>query len=80
MEFYNAYAKGDIATTDRLIKDFFLPYLEIRNRGHGYAVSIVKAGATIIGHSAGPVRPPISDLKPTEVEDLRALIAKLGPQ
>ncbi|MET0350770.1 MAG: 5-dehydro-4-deoxyglucarate dehydratase, partial [Rhizobacter sp.] len=80
MEFYNAYAKGDIATTDRLIKDFFLPYLEIRNRGHGYAVSIVKAGATIIGHSAGPVRPPISDLKPAEVEDLRALIAKLGPQ
>ena len=80
MEFYNAYAKGDLATTDRLIKDFFLPYLEIRNRGHGYAVSIVKAGATIIGHSAGPVRPPISDLKPAEVEDLRALIAKLGPQ
>jgi 5-dehydro-4-deoxyglucarate dehydratase len=80
MEFYNAYAKGDLATTDRLIKDFFLPYLEIRNRGHGYAVSIVKAGATIIGHSAGPVRPPISDLKANEVEDLRALIAKLGPQ
>ena len=25
---------------------FFLPYLEIRNRGAGYAVSIVKAGAT----------------------------------
>jgi 5-dehydro-4-deoxyglucarate dehydratase len=80
MEFYNAYAAGDTATTGRLIDEFFLPYLEIRNRGEGYAVSIVKAGATLAGHGAGPVRPPLSDLKAAEVEQLRALIARLGPQ
>ncbi len=80
IEFYNAYWNNDQATVNRLIKDFFLPYLDIRNKGEGYAVSIVKAGATIVGKSAGPVRPPISDLKPSEVEELRALIAKLGPQ
>jgi 5-dehydro-4-deoxyglucarate dehydratase len=80
MEFYNAYAQGDQATVSRLIDDFFLPYLEIRNLGEGYAVSIVKAGATIVGKSAGPVRPPISDLKPNEVEQLRALIRKAGAQ
>ena len=43
-------------------------------------MSIVKAGATISGHSAGPVRPPLSDLKPEEFEQLRALMAPLGPQ
>jgi len=80
MEFYNAHAANDTETTNRLIKDFFLPYLEIRNRCAGYAVSIIKAGATIAGHSAGPVRPPLSDLKPAEVEALRALMARLGPQ
>jgi 5-dehydro-4-deoxyglucarate dehydratase len=80
IEFYNAYVAGDTATTGRLIDEFFLPYLEIRNKGEGYAVSIVKAGATIVGHSAGPVRPPLSDLKGTEVEQLAALIARLGPQ
>lgn len=80
MEFYNAYAAGDNATTSRLIRDFFLPYLEIRNQGQGYAVSIVKAGATIVGKSAGPVRPPLTDLKPAEVERLAALIGTLGPQ
>lgn len=80
IEFYNAHAADDTETTNRLIRDFFLPYLELRNRGQGYAVSIVKAGATIIGHSAGPVRPPLSDLKPAEVEELRALMARLGPQ
>lgn len=80
MEFYNAHAAGDTATCDRLIRDFFIPYIALRNQGEGYAVSIVKAGATIIGHSAGPVRPPLSDLKPAEVEQLRALMAPLGPQ
>jgi len=80
VEFYNAHAAGDTETTNRLIRDFFLPYIELRNRGQGYAVSIVKAGATLIGHSAGPVRPPLSELKPAEVEELRALMAKLGPQ
>ncbi|HEY9025639.1 MAG TPA: 5-dehydro-4-deoxyglucarate dehydratase, partial [Burkholderiaceae bacterium] len=46
----------------------------------GYAVSIVKAGAAIVGHSAGPVRPPLSDLQDDELEQLRVLIATLGPQ
>ena len=78
--FYNAYASGDTATTGRLLDEFFLPYLAIRNKGQGYAVSIVKAGATIVGHGAGPVRPPLTDLKPQEVEELQALIARLGPQ
>lgn len=80
MDFYRAHAAGDTATTDRLIRDFFLPYIAIRNKSEGYAVSIVKAGATLVGHSAGPVRPPLSDLLPAEVEQLAALIQTLGPQ
>jgi 5-dehydro-4-deoxyglucarate dehydratase len=80
MEFYEAHAKDDTATTERLLDTFFLPYIALRNRGAGYGVSIVKAGAAIVGHSAGPVRPPLSDLKPAEIEELRTLIAKLGSQ
>ena len=80
MAFYAAHASGDTATCDALIRDFFLPYIALRNRGEGYAVSIVKAGATIVGHGAGPVRPPLSDLLPDEVAQLRTLIETLGPQ
>jgi 5-dehydro-4-deoxyglucarate dehydratase len=80
IDFYNAHHARDTATTNKLLDEFFLPYIELRNQGQGYAVSIVKAGATIVGHSAGPVRPPLSDLKPREVEQLSQLIAKLGPQ
>lgn len=80
IEFYEAVRTDDFATQGRLIDDFFLPYLDIRAKKAGYAVSIVKAGATIAGHSAGPVRAPLTDLTGEEMEQLAALMAKLGPQ
>lgn len=78
--FYEAVRTDDMATQHRLLRDFFMPYLEIRNRVPGYAVSIVKAGAKLVGHDAGPVRPPLTDLKPHEMEQLQKLIVSLGPQ
>ena len=80
MQFYEAVRNDDHATQHRLLHDFFMPYLEIRNRGAGYAVSIVKAGARLAGHDAGPVRPPLTDLKPEEMDQLASLISALGPQ
>ncbi|WP_137917581.1 5-dehydro-4-deoxyglucarate dehydratase [Hydrogenophaga sp. 2FB] len=80
MDFYNAVRTDDHATQHRLLKDFFMPYLDIRNKGQGYAVSIVKAGAQLAGHGAGPVRAPLTDLKPAELEQLDTLIKALGPQ
>lgn len=80
MDFYKAVAADDLPTQHRLLRDFFMPYLDIRNRVEGYGVSIIKAGATIVGHDGGPVRAPLTDLKPAEMEELAALIAKLGPQ
>ena len=80
MEFYHAVARDDMATQHRLLKAFFMPYLAIRNKGQGYAVSIVKAGAKLVGHDAGPVRAPLTDLKPAEMQELAALIQALGPQ
>jgi 5-dehydro-4-deoxyglucarate dehydratase len=80
MAFYEAVRTDDHATQHRLLREFFMPYLELRNRMPGYAVSIVKAGARLVGHDAGPVRPPLTDLKQDELDRLQALIAALGPQ
>jgi len=80
MEFYKAVETDDMAIQHKLLKEFFHPYLEIRNRVPGYAVSIVKAGAALVGHSAGPVRPPLSDLDARENEQLKELIDRVGPQ
>jgi 5-dehydro-4-deoxyglucarate dehydratase len=80
MDFYRAVAGDDLTTQHRLLKDFFMPYLELRNRVAGYAVSIVKAGAKIVGRDAGPVRTPLTDLTDGEMAELKVLIDKLGPQ
>lgn len=80
MDFYHATAADDFATTNRLIDEFFLPYLDIRNRKAGYAVSIVKAGARLVGHSGGPVRAPLTDLTAEEDDMLLKLIRAQGPQ
>jgi 5-dehydro-4-deoxyglucarate dehydratase len=80
LSFYAAVVEDDAATTGRLLDEFFLPYLEIRNRRPGYAVSIVKAGVRLVGRDAGPVRPPLTDLLPAEVDELGALIGRLGRQ
>lgn len=72
--FYHAVRARDTARIRQDLNDFVLPYIALRNRGKGYAVSIVKAGCTLVGRSAGAVRPPLSDLKPAEVAELGALI------
>ena len=77
MRFYAAVKNDDHATQHHLLKTFFMPYLEIRNRSAGYAVSIVKAGAKIVGHDAGPVRAPLADLPPAEVQELAELIKRV---
>lgn len=78
--YHTAVVTGDRQTCDAIFTRFFLPYLEIRNRQPGYAVSIVKAGVDLIGRSAGPVRSPLSGLTPEERAMLARLIEAEGPQ
>lgn len=75
LRFYNAVRQRDRATIDGLMKNFYLPLIELRDRRKGYAVSLVKAGAALVGKSAGPVRSPLTDLDAGERETLGALIA-----
>lgn len=73
-EFYAAVRRRDHEEVFKRLREFVLPYIEIRNRRKGYAVSIVKAGMRAIGRPAGPVRTPLTDLEPGEMELLAKLI------
>jgi 5-dehydro-4-deoxyglucarate dehydratase len=73
--FYAAVRRRDHTEVFTQLRDFVLPYIEIRNRRKGYAVSIVKAGMTAVGRPAGPVRTPLTDLDQTELSALKSLIA-----
>ena len=74
VEFYTALRSGDRATCERLLRDFFYPFMDIRNRSKGYAVSAIKAGVRLQGFDAGAVRAPLSDLDAAEMDMLKALI------
>ncbi|RZU42899.1 5-dehydro-4-deoxyglucarate dehydratase [Edaphobacter modestus] len=73
-EFYAAVRKRDREKVYAGLRDFVLPYIGIRNRRKGYAVSIVKAGMNAIGRAAGPVRTPLVELTQAELEELTKLI------
>jgi 5-dehydro-4-deoxyglucarate dehydratase len=73
--FYAAVRRRDHAEVFKQLRDFVLPYIDIRNRHKGYAVSIVKAGMGAVGRPAGPVRSPLTDLEASEMDALKKLIA-----
>jgi 5-dehydro-4-deoxyglucarate dehydratase len=75
LSFYRAVRAEDQMKVLTALRDFVMPYIALRNRGKGYAVSIVKAGMRVIGRPAGAVRSPLIDLNERELEELRALIA-----
>ncbi|MEZ5044499.1 MAG: 5-dehydro-4-deoxyglucarate dehydratase [Saprospiraceae bacterium] len=66
--FYEKLRAGDAASIHKIIQDFFSPFIQLRSRKKGYAVSLIKAGAKMIGKSAGDVRAPL--VMPTEEECL----------
>ncbi|WP_454716896.1 5-dehydro-4-deoxyglucarate dehydratase [Caulobacter segnis] len=76
LEFYKSVRARDRDAVMAGLRDFVLPYITLRNRGKGYAVSIVKAGMKAIGRDAGPVRLPLTELTTAEFGELQGLIAR----
>jgi 5-dehydro-4-deoxyglucarate dehydratase len=80
LSFYKAVRAQDRTAVMAGLRDFVLPYIALRNRGRGYAVSIVKAGMKVVGRDAGPVRTPLTDLSPAELAELEVLIRRAQGQ
>jgi 5-dehydro-4-deoxyglucarate dehydratase len=74
-DFYAAVRSRDHDEVFKRLRELVLPYINIRNRRKGYAVSIVKAGMRVVGRPAGPVRTPLTDLDQSEIDALSKLIA-----
>ena len=74
-DFYDAVRRRDHDYVVRNLREFVIPYIAIRDRRKGYAVSIVKGGMKLIGRDAGPVRTPLTDLTEGELSALKTLMA-----
>ncbi|EFL32038.1 5-dehydro-4-deoxyglucarate dehydratase [Streptomyces viridochromogenes DSM 40736] len=72
--FFAALRDDDHGTVDTLLRGFYVPLVELRDRVPGYAVSLVKAAARLRGHRVGPVRAPLTDPSPADLAALTALL------
>ncbi len=74
LAFHRAFSSGDDATCEAMLRDFYYPFANIRDRKTGYAVSAIKAGVALRGFDTGPVRPPLTDLTEEERAMMRSLM------
>ncbi|WP_032367127.1 5-dehydro-4-deoxyglucarate dehydratase [Rhodococcoides fascians] len=75
LAFYRSLDSGNDKLTAALLREFFHPLVRLRDKVPGYAVSLIKAGVTMEGIEAGPVRPPLVDISAPHLEELTAIVA-----
>ncbi|MFC9164926.1 5-dehydro-4-deoxyglucarate dehydratase [Streptomyces fungicidicus] len=73
---HTAFHTGDTDTVNRLVDGFYRPFVELRDKGPGYAVSLVKAGVRMRGLDVGEVRPPLHEPAGDHVKQLARLIER----
>jgi 5-dehydro-4-deoxyglucarate dehydratase len=71
----DAGMRRDFNTLDGLMKKYVHPLYAFRERLKGYEVSAVKTAMELIGKPAGPVRPPLTNTRPQDIDDLKKVIA-----
>jgi 5-dehydro-4-deoxyglucarate dehydratase len=70
---------GHSGELTRLMDELVIPLYALRARRKGYEVSAMKAMMDMIGMAGGPVRPPLVDLRPDEIESLKNTLEKWRP-
>lgn len=62
-----------------LMNEYVNPLYAIRARRKGYEVSVMKEMMNLIGLAAGPVRPPLPNLRSEEVAEIKGMLEKWKP-
>ncbi|MBT2235747.1 5-dehydro-4-deoxyglucarate dehydratase [Nonomuraea sp. NEAU-A123] len=75
LAFHKAVTGDDEVLVQRLLTDFYLPLVELRDRVPGYAVSLVKAGVRLRGLEVGGVRAPLVDPSAEDLAELERILA-----
>jgi len=70
--------KHDFTALDKLMKKYVHPLFSLREQSRGYEVAVMKKAMEILGKPAGPVRPPLHNVKPHEAEAIRTLLEGWG--
>lgn len=67
-------AGGDRASLDRLMRELVIPLYRLRSRRKGYEVSVMKTMMDLTNQTGGHVRPPLNNVRPEEVREIKAML------
>jgi 5-dehydro-4-deoxyglucarate dehydratase len=76
--FYSNLRKDNRDVVGDILREFFIPFVRLRNKNKGYAVSLIKAGAELIGKGAGNVRAPLQMPTAAEINELKEIVDNSG--
>jgi len=79
LQLHEAASAGDSARLAQLMKRYVIPLYAFRARRKGYEVTVMKAMMTSIGMAAGPVRPPLPNLRPEELAEVNTMMEDWKP-
>jgi len=74
IELAKAGMAHDMVRLNGLMSRYVHPLFALRERMKGYEVAVTKAAMQILGITAGPVRPPLTNCAAQDMQDLRALM------
>jgi len=75
LKLHELAAADDSEALAELLETCVIPLYELRSRRKGYEVSAMKAMMDMVGLNGGPVRPPLVNVKPQELDELRTILS-----
>lgn len=79
IELHEVASRGDSVALSKLMDAYVTPLYAFRARRKGYEVSVMKEMMNLLGMAAGPVRPPLADVRKEEMAELKALVETYKP-
>ncbi len=76
LKLHEVAAAGNAKELTALMDELVIPLYALRAQRKGYEVSAMKAMMDMIGLVGGPVRPPLVDLRPNEIDALHATVER----
>jgi 5-dehydro-4-deoxyglucarate dehydratase len=79
LQLHEVASAGDTTKLMKLMNDYVIPLYAFRARRRGYEVSAMKAMMDLVGLAGGPVRPPLPNLRPEEITEVKAMLEHWSP-
>lgn len=79
LDIANAGLSRDFERLNDLLNRYVHPLYAFRERARGYEVAAMKAAMEMLGKAAGPVRPPLMNVREQDLVDLRKLMSTCTP-